>query len=970
MKYLGLAAWAVLAVGCGAVAGGSGATGPTADSGSDLGLAQDATAVGDDATADAASSDVVASDGGLDFGQAPDVIAPGDADPDGPGPTDSATDGDTPAPSDTQALDDAAPGDGAADTAVTPDVAADVKPPCSPASCDDKDPCTDDGCNAAGACVHGPKPGCGNTPVPCNQPADCAKGSCDPALHVCIACAKTADCAGAGLCLGGKCVPATACSSDGQCKASNQVCDKGVGFCVDCLTAGDCKPSEACVDNHCAPPAAKCASSKDCAGALVCEKNQGICVGCVTSADCPTGETCQANTCKPKTCTAAICVGDKVWNCNIDGTGYTAQPSSCDDGLPCTTDVCAPGTGCEHANNALPCSDGNPCTDNDTCAGGKCAAGGAKNCDDGSICTDDSCSVTLGCVHAINATVACDDGSSCTANDSCKNGVCSGQATISCDDGNGCTVDACDKAGCTHTAAVGPCEDGNACSMGDLCVATVCTAGTAAACDDGNECTSDACAATTGCSHTAKPGCTPVSLPPCATLTDCTGGTVCNVANHTCVGCVKNSDCGGTGVCQGLVCKPAVACVSDVQCKASKQVCNTAAKVCVDCNSKTDCLSGQECQSNTCVSVKACASSKDCAKVCNLQSGVCVDCLGNADCSEAQFCGPDHVCHADVCAGATCNGLNLWSCSADGSGYTSAISCNDGVVCTADACAAKVCSHIGKLDPTAFELPANGLDDNCDGKTDDVPACDSGLGSAVDADYAKALDLCSGISDFPALASPKARAIRGKFGGTFAPQSGSNLVMLSTGVAAAPTEAGYAAPQSGTDLGAAATSALPLGKCAATGLKAQDGSALRVKVLVPANAASMAFDYALFSAEYPEYIGQSFADAFTVTVSGLAYSGDAIGDAIGKCYNTTNATFTTCEGCAKGSAGLVGTGYENGVGGGYGWASVGFAVKPGDTVTVQFAVFDVADGVYDTAVLIDNLRFSNVTVSKPTLIAK
>ena len=65
-----------------------------------------------------------------------------------------------------------------------------------------------------------------------------------------------------------------------------------------------------------------------------------------------------------------------------------------------------------------------------------------------------------------------------------------------------------------------------------------------------------------------------------------------------------------------------------------------------------------------------------------------------------------------------------------------------------------------------------------------------------------------------------------------------------------------------------------------------------------------------------------------------------------------------------------GTGYQSGIGGAYGWSTVAFPVKAGDIVTVQFAVFDAADGVYDTAVLLDNLHFSNVVLTKPTLTSK
>jgi hypothetical protein len=950
MKRLAWILAAVAATACGTTANNSGPATVVGDATGDGVLGEDAV---DDAVA-TTPTDAVTGDGvGTDAVAGDDAVA------------DAAADLDAVADQATTTDQDAAVGDG---DVISPD----VKPACSAQTCDDADPCTDDGCDLAGACVHAPKPGCGTTPIPCNQPSDCSKGKCDLSLHICVACETTTDCAGAGLCVNQKCVAAVACASDGQCKASNQVCDKTAGFCVDCIGAGDCKVGESCTANHCAPAPSKCASSKDCPGILVCDKGAGVCVGCVQDGDCGTGLHCKAGECLAKTCVTPVCTGGNVWNCNADGTGYVASPISCDDGQICTADLCVPGTGCAHGANSEPCSDSNACTSGDLCADSKCGSGKATDCNDQNACTNDSCQPASGCVHLANGATTCDDGSACTSNDACVGTQCVGKATVNCDDGNDCTADACDKAGCTHTNGAGSCEDGNPCTVSDTCAAGTCGAGMANTCDDGNECTTDACDAKTGCTHALKSGCTPVSLPPCATNTDCTGGTVCETTSHTCVACLKDADCGSGAICEAHVCKAAVTCQSDVQCKATKQVCNTTAKACVDCNFPTDCATDQQCQANACVTVKACASSKECTfGVCDQKNGVCVGCLSDPDCTDAQFCGSDHICHADVCNGPVCNGMSLWTCNSNGSGYTGAVTCNDGVTCTLDSCAAKACTHTAKFDPSAFELPGNGLDDNCDGKTDDVPLCDTGLSSATDGDYAKALDLCSGVSDSPVISSSKARAIRGKFGSTFAPQAGSNMVMLSTGIAAAEGEAGYAAPQSGTNFNAPASSGIKLGKC--TGTSALDAINLRIKVTVPPNATAMSFDFAFFSTEYPEYIGQQYSDSFVAVVTGLAYSGDVVGDALGKCFNANDITFTTCPeaACSKGATGLTGTGYEGDkVGGGYGWATASFAVKAGDAITIEFAVYDVADGVYDTAVLLDSLRFTNASVSKPTIVAK
>jgi hypothetical protein len=49
--------------------------------------------------------------------------------------------------------------------------------------------------------------------------------------------------------------------------------------------------------------------------------------------------------------------------------------AGCDDGNPCTDDICDPEAGCLHAHNNLPCSDGNACTTNDACVAGTCVGG-------------------------------------------------------------------------------------------------------------------------------------------------------------------------------------------------------------------------------------------------------------------------------------------------------------------------------------------------------------------------------------------------------------------------------------------------------------------------------------------------------------------------------------------------------------------------------------------------------------------
>lgn len=69
-----------------------------------------------------------------------------------------------------------------------------------------------------------------------------------------------------------------------------------------------------------------------------------------------------------------------TWNFQTQCTGDAA----CDDGNPCTTDVCSSGT-CTHTNNTNSCNDGNNCTTGDVCTNGACV-GTPVSCSGGTTC--------------------------------------------------------------------------------------------------------------------------------------------------------------------------------------------------------------------------------------------------------------------------------------------------------------------------------------------------------------------------------------------------------------------------------------------------------------------------------------------------------------------------------------------------------------------------------------------------------
>jgi hypothetical protein len=112
-------------------------------------------------------------------------------------------------------------------------------------------------------------------------------------------------------------------------------------------------------------------------------------------------------------------------NCNLKAIEVLALPATCtvpgdcDDGNPCTDDVCNGSNFCENNPNTDPCDDGNSCTSGDACSAGTCAG----------VTDPDGTS--------------CDDGNLCTDADECTGGVCDGTFNDPDNDGLGGVCDPC-----------------------------------------------------------------------------------------------------------------------------------------------------------------------------------------------------------------------------------------------------------------------------------------------------------------------------------------------------------------------------------------------------------------------------------------------------------------------------------------------------------------------------------------------
>lgn len=173
---------------------------------------------------------------------------------------------------------------------------------------------------------------------------------------------------------------------------------------------------------------------------------------CLDVLDCDDGVPCTTDVCDPLTHTCR----------------HQVEAGACDDGIECTTDRCDPALrGCRHEPDHRFCDNGDPCDGEETCdpSSGGCVPGAPPDCDDGVDCTVDFCeSGTAGCRNTPDD-ARCDDGAFCNGAERCRVGVgCVAGTPPTCDDGLACSIDSCEPTAaggagaCVH---VGPDADGD-----------------------------------------------------------------------------------------------------------------------------------------------------------------------------------------------------------------------------------------------------------------------------------------------------------------------------------------------------------------------------------------------------------------------------------------------------------------------------------------------------------------------------
>lgn len=325
--------------------------------------------------------------------------------------------------------------------------------------------------------------------------------------------------------------------------------------------------------------------------------------------------------------------------------------------------------------------------------------------------------------------------------------------------------------------------------------------------------------------------------------------------------------------------------------------------------------------------------------------------------------------------------------------------------------------------PANFDIPNNGCDDDGDGIVDNPQGkCDTGLPTAspTAVQLAKAIGICPNQGDTWGVTSatytrgysnaqapdPQQYGTAAKFGTNVSARQGSVLGILSTGVAAAedcPNNGGVfkGAICTSTGQGAAPpgypkpatinNKACPLSNIA------NDVVNLKLQIKVPANAKGFQFDFNFYSGEWPEFECTTFNDSFVAWLTSTAWQGknndfNISFDGNSNPVSVNNSFFDVCSPaglacsnmptpstCKLGNNELQGTGFyspgtycgvkQDSGGGATGWLTTAAPVAAGETITLQFMIWNTGDEAYDSSVLIDNWQWAagdtTVTTTRP-----
>jgi hypothetical protein len=316
----------------------------------------------------------------------------------------------------------------------------------------------------------------------------------------------------------------------------------------------------------------------------------------------------------------------------------------------------------------------------------------------------------------------------------------------------------------------------------------------------------------------------------------------------------------------------------------------------------------------------------------------------------------------------------------DGDGYPLKLDCNE-------------CDP--NVNNGAFDVPGNGIDEDCNGVPDDEPAdCDdiASIDGTDPFDGAKAMGLCKKATDAnmwgvveatwvrpdgSPQSNPLGQGVLPKLG-VNAPQTGKTALALSSGTARDPLDPGYK-NVNGYDKGY--TSGTPAGypkespACSGGGgfsfaSGSHDGAALRVKIRVPSNAKSFKYQQNFFTYEFPGYICDDYNDFFVTMMDPKPANlpdGNIAFDQDGNPISVNNSLLQVCApqsaggkqfNCPLGNGTLQKTGFEGHAATGWLTTTAPVDTVRGKEITLTWAIWDQGDGSLDSTALIDDFEWS------------
>lgn len=510
---------------------------------------------------------------------------------------------------------------------------------------------------------------------------------------------------------------------------------------------------------------------------------------------------------------------------------------------------------------------------------------------------------------------------------------------------------------------------------------------------------------------------------------DCAPGTVCQAG--TCVpGCDGGHPCDSGKTCCSSQCVDTT--TDPAFCGACDGACATPPHIAVGCNGTCTfgaCDMGYfNCDGNNdngCESQTPCSCTPGATQACydgpmgTEGVGPCHGGMQTCNASGTGWgpCNNEQLPIAEVCANNVdddCDGTVDNVPDLDGDGWT---------VCDGDCCdvAGGACGSPALVNPGAFEVAGNMVDDDCDGTVDNaLGTCSNAaqFATVTPSNVVQAIDLCQTTTANPPLPQKKWGVLNASFlfangavpsaadlstiennqvavltdygTGGIVPKMGATMAGISTGKMRDKGDPGYVlpiigssynnaitfaantTPPLGTYLAAHGTGLLP-GHCGATtcptGANGNDTVDVRVQIRVPTNAQAMHYDFRFFSAEYQTYQCTTYNDYYLAMLQtgapGIPADHNISFDANNNPVSVNNGFFQDCGGngkncnmCPGGTGPLVGTGMDDVAGGGTEWLTTDAPVVPGETMTIEFVIMDVGDHVYDSLNLLDNFRWS------------